>query len=53
MPLAFVDACARGRLPFDESSPAFFLAAIAVFLVVAVLALAGLAVQRARERTGA
>lgn len=50
MLLTFVEACARGRLPFEECSPVYQMATIVVFLVIAVAVLAVLMTRRAPGR---
>jgi hypothetical protein len=47
----FVEACVRGRLPFAECSPVYYLAAICVMLVIAVAALVIRLRSRAPART--
>ena len=50
MLLTFVEACARGRLPFDECSPVYQMAVIGVLLLVAVIVLAALMRRGAAHR---
>jgi hypothetical protein len=48
--LTFMEACVRGRLPFEECSPVYQMAVIAVFLLVAVAVLAVLMRRGAQGR---
>ena len=43
---AFVEACASGRLAFQECAPVVHLALISAFLLVAICALAWLVLRR-------
>jgi hypothetical protein len=48
----FVDACVRGRLPFDECSPVFYLGAITALILMALVALVVLILRRTRSGAG-
>jgi len=46
---AFIEACGRGKLPFDECSPLFYLVAIGVLLIFAILLLSAMVLRRMRN----